>query len=88
MNWQPIETAPKDGTLILVYYLGWDEDAIMTYDLAHYDNEWVDRNDDPLPDKPSYWMPLPPLKSPDSITIEPAAPPMSKESTSDLSFLD
>ena len=24
MNWQPIETAPKDGTEIILYRKGWD----------------------------------------------------------------
>lgn len=36
MNWPPIETAPKDGTKVLVYGNG-------SYAVAHFDGEeWLD----------------------------------------------
>lgn len=50
-EWQPIETAPKDGTWFLAYEADvpmytahWDEDG-------WYDLEWKCR--------PTHWMPLP-----------------------------
>lgn len=63
-GWQPIETAPRDGTDILV---------CMTYNLGPDEWEtiqWVDWQRDPyvwpiyrtridIPFPPSHWMPLP-----------------------------
>lgn len=47
LDWQPIETAPKDGTPVLT----WDGAECMV--LAYYD--------DGTPDyyQPTHWMPLP-----------------------------
>jgi hypothetical protein len=59
--WQPIETAPKDGTSVLVAgrhnYVG---------QARFVDRDWYEANNDPgdawggplMP--PSHWMPLPP----------------------------
>jgi hypothetical protein len=56
MEWQPIDTAPKDGQQVLVY----EEGAIFI-------SQWVDNKDEGigwwdhgivLP-PPSHWMPLP-----------------------------
>lgn len=68
-QWQPIETAPKDGTKILCCcmktserqkaYMGW-----MAVDFYHHRPEyryegWANFNSDHW--APTYWMPLPPL---------------------------
>ena len=70
MSWQPIETAPKDGTLVILYggYFGvslgsWREDDY----LAERGEMWLDNSYDEYstgfaswPLEPSHWMPLPP----------------------------
>lgn len=60
MNWQPIETAPKDGTNILVF--GYGDMTVVHWNIyglywnlsesgAYAENgEW----------QPTHWMPLPP----------------------------
>ena len=50
-GWQPIETAPKDGTPILVF----DEGAICIATFA--DDYWWDNGAMTIP--PTHWMPLP-----------------------------
>ena len=53
MTWQPIKTAPKDCTDVLV----WDESFI--YEIAYYHRgKWRYRPKG-YPCKPTYWMPLP-----------------------------
>ncbi len=65
-DWQPIETAPKDGTRILV----WDGDllAVADWDQPHVcarTNAWCvgecdgEYNDRTTMWKPTHWMPLP-----------------------------
>lgn len=58
MNWQPIETAPKDGTQVLVFGNG-------RYAVAHFDGEeWRDAGDigwagmHGEDNQPTHWMPL------------------------------
>ena len=74
MNWQPIETAPKDGTRIIIF-----EDGCVRISrwYVHYMNgapnphrapEWKQDvmygHDYYGPIKPTHWMPLP--KPPES----------------------
>lgn len=59
MEWQPIETAPKDGTTI------WCLDAIYGkpwhYECIWNAIEWYHGFGTAWPDaKPTHWMPLPP----------------------------
>jgi hypothetical protein len=61
MNWRPIETAPKDGTRVLVYAPGhlhmiaaWIEHHGYTY----LGPAWFSNNSTILP-PPTHWMPLP-----------------------------
>src|SRR4051794_12290144 len=64
-EWQPIETAPRDGTSILVCRdngCGWDYAVVWWWDEGG-DYPWVIGNipnDDAIADgRPEYWMPLP-----------------------------
>lgn len=61
MEWKPIETAPKDGTFILLFtaygqiegrweFDGWRQDVCSaSYDMAYAYIECI----------PTHWMPLP-----------------------------
>jgi hypothetical protein len=60
-SWQPIETAPKDGTLVLI--CGFGSEGYFVAD-AKWDGEWLlfhpDNDDHTEPSyNVSYWMPLP-----------------------------
>lgn len=73
MEWQPIETAPKDGTWILVYGKGTeDEDEPRQIAVAQYTNylnssitawhwqfAWCDGGHLGYFSEPTHWMPLP-----------------------------
>lgn len=57
MDWQPIETAPKDGTVILIgAHLGIDIGL-----WADWLNGWIDEAQSGYhdPNWPTHWMPLP-----------------------------
>ena len=60
MNWQPIETAPKDGSLVLItdgtyievaksYGYGWSSSDDLDFGYGNWDSRLT------------YWMPLPEL---------------------------
>lgn len=56
MNWQPIETAPKDGTRVLLYRAEYAESMAIGY----YDSEWACWNAiGGFEFSASHWMPLP-----------------------------
>ena len=58
-EWQPIETAPKDGTTVLAVLDG----CMTTISMYQAKQEWILEHDgghDPRwPLKPTHWMPLP-----------------------------
>jgi hypothetical protein len=58
IEWQPIETAPKDGTLILVWRA-----AVLDRVAHHGIDMWSDKSQawwSSLPSQqPTHWMPLP-----------------------------
>lgn len=61
MDWQPIETAPKDGTNILVCA----EDVMSTVKWDDFFKEWAlvvsgSQSEDDEFYGPTHWMPLPP----------------------------
>jgi hypothetical protein len=50
-GWQPIESAPKDGTRILVCAPGWEIAKVTHYHPQSW--QWANRH------KPTLWQPLP-----------------------------
>ena len=70
MSWQPIETAPKDGTLVLLYD-GSPWPSLGSWRRDYYREDlgemWLDDSNDEyslgcasLRLNPSHWMPIPP----------------------------
>jgi hypothetical protein len=64
MNWQPIETAPKDGTKVLVYEERLGIMHVASLQSAQYGElQWLvgefDYDFPYLFTQPSHWMPLP-----------------------------
>lgn len=64
MSWLPIETAPKDGTRVIL----WDGEEVRTGGCRweSWYNEWVEavvpvgyENGVSAVDNPTHWMPLP-----------------------------
>lgn len=53
-GWRPIDSAPKDGTSVLVH----DEGATMIAWFNEDDGVWFDNG--PMNPPPQFWMPLPP----------------------------
>jgi len=53
-TWQPIATAPKDGTKILVHRIGWHAPEIAQW--SSYSHAWVLFEGSV---EPTHWMPLP-----------------------------
>lgn len=55
-EWQPIETAPKDGTDILVGFAGQDRPPVV----VGWFDDWLEYDSvNILKGKPTHWMPLP-----------------------------
>jgi hypothetical protein len=62
-DWQPIETAPKDGTFILVFSPGRIQETVAWCKDREF---WMNGFDDRPVEKITHWMPLP--QSPDTST--------------------
>jgi len=58
MTWQPIETAPKDGTSILIATNA-DADGVVIARWFKYNGLAAFRDGDADPHSPTHWMPLP-----------------------------
>ena len=55
-KWQPIATAPKDGSYVLVY----DPDVGFPYTCTWEYGEWTEASGEQyMTFKPTHWMPLP-----------------------------
>lgn len=75
VQWQPIETAPKDGTEVLLFEIVdvWGDDAEYPkpyiysgkYDHnrseKYYGTKWMCLEYDAFNRHPTHWMPLPPI---------------------------
>jgi hypothetical protein len=68
MEWQPIKTAPKNGTQILVFFKGWGVKQVFWDDPHGGGGIWCvdDNKHGPYPlrgyrdGEDTYWMPTPP----------------------------
>ena len=77
-EWQPIETAPKDGTRVLVFGFGddfevvrWTPDAGLIAPGLPFNRTgaWKTSQDGwLLPNEVTHWMPLPPPPQPAPVT--------------------
>ena len=60
-EWQPIETAPKDGTEVLVTAFKYNKPPARFVSIAQFSEDgncWQDQ--EPMPvHPPTHWMPLP-----------------------------
>lgn len=70
-EWQPIETAPKDGSSVLLWSEAWDMSwgvVIGSYDAGAWvtsEGQTADDDEDEFGSiAPTHWMPLPPPPSP------------------------
>lgn len=63
MDWQPIETAPKDGTRLWLFYpdARADDQQVVGWFVDDLRNgpRWIDHADCREFDEPTHWMPLP-----------------------------
>lgn len=80
--WQSIETAPKDGTRILLLRPGrepccggWDDDRYAKKPLPHWTDDlaWLWGRRDAKTRTPTHWMPLPPRPATDASHRDSAA---------------
>jgi hypothetical protein len=54
IQWQPIETAPKDGTEILAYWTYAKDHEVLHWGTC----SWKNHKDGAYVTKPDYWLPL------------------------------
>jgi len=60
-QWQPIDTAPKDGTKVLCFNKDWDIPLVLVYEM-HYGvghKCWCWDGDADEESTPTHWIPLP-----------------------------
>lgn len=57
-QWQPVETAPKDGTLVLLWWPYWRQRAVIGY-YATLADRWQSSEVLYDAEPPTHWMPLP-----------------------------
>lgn len=78
-QWQPIETVPKDGRMVLVYPAScWTDDTECDYEVTYWDQDEERLSQFGAPDDfagSTHWLDLGALPSP------PAASPVNKERT-------
>ncbi len=58
MEWQPIKTAPKDGTRVILFRPDWIESMVTGYWNKDFDDWFIPYNGSPFL-SPTHWMPLP-----------------------------
>lgn len=63
MTWQPIETAPRDGTVILLAAISIDHISLPTIHWIEtgsaYQSEWVRSSDGTKTAEPTHWTQCP-----------------------------
>lgn len=61
MEWQPIETAPKNGDAdILLYGVGLGEPEMFVGGWWALEEDWANQSGQIIRFTPTHWMPLPP----------------------------
>ena len=55
-GWQPMSTAPKDGTAMLAYWSGSNCHGIVLWAVA--DGWWMEEQDRAMVSDPTHWQPL------------------------------
>lgn len=58
-DWQPIETAPRDGARILVWPTRAFGQLFIEIGLRDFDGAWFTDDASPIDPPPTHWMPLP-----------------------------
>ena len=60
-EWQPIETAPRDGTYILAspYWIGNPRADVVNWHKAQRSEGWLNIREGYIPGKPTHWLPIP-----------------------------
>lgn len=66
-EWQPIETAPKDGTAVLTYSGEPDAHEMNVSFWGRQNGRWISAN--PHMSTPTHWMHLPSPPHPDRLPI-------------------
>tara|TARA_Y100000310_G_scaffold345377_1_gene464284 strand:- start:4079 stop:4309 length:231 start_codon:yes stop_codon:yes gene_type:complete len=59
MAWQSIETAPKDGTMVLVWWPCWSDHAVVAAYSPKVGSWWAHEQLADENPEPTHWMPLP-----------------------------